>query len=250
MLKRLDSTYMPSWGRRRSEEWIKAKKDYLEGMGDSLDLVPIGGWRGQGRKKRWVSPWLLATFDVASGTFGSVCRVMSGFSDAFYREQTVRYIGHEFGEGGAEGEDFEEQEGEEEGEEEEEDDDEGEGGGDGDGDGSVAVYAAAGHAPDIGNDRSVREQPLLRRTAEEGVETNERPPFWFTPTEVWEIRGADITLSPTHMAAVGMVHPQRGLSMRFPRFIRKRPDKRLSDATTPQQLAALFRKQAQGQGTM
>jgi DNA ligase-1 len=49
---------------------------------------------------------------------------------------------------------------------------------------------------------------------------------------------------------VGMVHPQRGLSMRFPRFIRKRPDKRLSDATTPQQLAALFRKQAQGQGTM
>ena len=35
--------------------------------------------------------------------------------------------------------------------------------------------------------------------------------------------------------------------MRFPRFIRKRPDKRLVDATTPEQLVALFRKQTQGQ---
>ena len=70
-------------------------QDYVESMGDSLDLhlgleacgcdlvsgfqenmpvaatvlrpvdtvlrIPIGGWRGSGRKSRWVSPWLLAT---------------------------------------------------------------------------------------------------------------------------------------------------------------------------------------------
>ena len=60
------------------------------------------------------------------------------------------------------------------------------------------------------------------------------------------MRGADITLSPVHMAAAGLV-AERGLSMRFPRFIRKRPDKRLSEATTPEMLAAMFRKQTQGQ---
>ena len=65
---------------------------------------------------------------------------------------------------------------------------------------------------------------------------------------MWELRGADITVSPVHMAAAGVVHAQRGLSMRFPRFIRKRPDKRLADATTPEQLVEMFRKQTQGQG--
>ena len=79
-------------------------------------------------------------------------------------------------------------------------------------------------------------------------ETGERARYWFRPNEVWECRGADFTVSPVHMAAVGLVHPQRGLSMRFPRFIRKRPDKRLADATTPAMLAELYKKQAQGQG--
>ena len=62
--------------------------------------------------------------------------------------------------------------------------------------------------------------------------------------QVWEIRGADITVSPVHKAAVGHIHPDRGLSLRFPRFIRKRPDKGLREATTPAQLAALYSKQA------
>ena len=50
-------------------------------------------WRGQGRKKRWVSPWLMATYDSASGTFGSVCRVMSGLTDEFYKAFTRRALG-------------------------------------------------------------------------------------------------------------------------------------------------------------
>ena len=82
------------------------------------------------------------------------------------------------------------------------------------------------------------------------METGERPPFWFAPREVWEVRGADITISPVHRAAAGIVHKERGLSMRFPRFIRKRPDKRVEDATSPAELAALFRKQSQGQADM
>lgn len=41
--KALLSTYEPD---RRAESWLKVKKDYVEGVGDSVDLVPIGGWHG------------------------------------------------------------------------------------------------------------------------------------------------------------------------------------------------------------
>lgn len=45
----------------RSLGWLKVKKDYLSGgIGDSLDLVPIGAWHGSGRKAGWWSPILLA----------------------------------------------------------------------------------------------------------------------------------------------------------------------------------------------
>ncbi|CAM9421304.1 unnamed protein product [Phaeothamnion confervicola] len=48
---------------RHSESWVKLKKDYVEGLGDSFDLVPIGAWWGNGRKAGWYSPVLLACYD-------------------------------------------------------------------------------------------------------------------------------------------------------------------------------------------
>lgn len=33
----------------------------MENLGDSLDLVPLGAWHGDGRKSAWWSPILLGT---------------------------------------------------------------------------------------------------------------------------------------------------------------------------------------------
>ena len=44
IVKTMDSTYEPS---RRSAHWLKLKKDYLEGVGDTFDVVPIGAWHGR-----------------------------------------------------------------------------------------------------------------------------------------------------------------------------------------------------------
>ncbi len=39
----------------------------------------------------------------------------------------------------------------------------------------------------------------------------ESPEVWFDPTDVWELRGVALTISPVHKAAVGRFHPDRGI---------------------------------------
>ena len=54
---------------------------------------------------------------------------------------------------------------------------------------------------------------------------------------------ADVTLSPTYTAAIGLVSEERGLSLRFPRFLKVRDDKTIEEASDCHFLAALWRKQ-------
>ncbi|THH31804.1 hypothetical protein EUX98_g2395 [Antrodiella citrinella] len=84
--KPLPATYEPD---KRTSAWLKLKKDYVTGLGDSLDLVPIGAWHGNGRKAQWWSPILLALWDPDAAKLVAVCKCMSGFTDSFYKASNL-----------------------------------------------------------------------------------------------------------------------------------------------------------------
>ncbi|CRG85940.1 hypothetical protein PISL3812_02943 [Talaromyces islandicus] len=176
--KALLSTYEPD---KRLESWLKVKKDY-SASSETLDLIPIGAWHGNGRKAKWWSPILLAVRNPETGTLEAVTKCMSGFTDKFYQSNKDKY------------------------------------------------------AQDSAN--------VISRPSYVDYRAGE-PDVWFEPQEVWEMAFADITLSPTYTAAIGLVSEERGLSLRFPRFLRVREDKSLDEASTSDFLAGLWRKQAE-----
>jgi len=69
------------------------------------------------------------------------------------------------------------------------------------------------------------------------------PDVWVSPALVAEILGAEITLSPLHVCARGVLRSDAGISIRFPRFIRWRTDKRPEDATTCEELVEMYKMQ-------
>ncbi len=78
MIKDMDSPYTCS---RRSWEWVKLKKDYIDGLGDTLDLVPIGAFHGIGKRKGLYGSFLLAVYDPDMEVYESICKIGTGFSD-------------------------------------------------------------------------------------------------------------------------------------------------------------------------
>ena len=213
----------------RSHTWLKVKRDYVAGVADTIDVVPIGAWHGTGRKaqRNFLSPVLLAVYDDREDVYKSICRCMT-FTDAMYeatREFYFRGIPYPTTVGS---------ETLDKGESNTVDSDEDE------------------SAPTQGTDSShdsayfhdddrVNCYPSKPSAL---IVTNESPPFWFNPLEVWEVSFADLSLSKQHTAAQGLVDPTRGVALRFPRFKRRRSDKRVDQATTCHQIAELFAKQA------
>ena len=78
MLKMLDKPYQAG---SRGSYWLKLKREYQNELGDSLDLVVIGGFFGKGRRTGSYGTLLLASYDEDEDMFASICKVGTGFSD-------------------------------------------------------------------------------------------------------------------------------------------------------------------------
>jgi len=67
---------------------------------------------------------------------------------------------------------------------------------------------------------------------------------WFEPKTVIEVKGAEITLSPIHTAAMDKIRKGAGLAIRFPRFTGNyRLDKAAEDATTTGEIIEMYKSQ-------
>jgi len=177
IVKTLCDTYEPA---KRSSHWLKLKKDYMDGVGDTFDVVPIGGFHGKGTRTGLFGAYLLAVYDPETETYQTLAKLGTGFTEEVLQQLTDTMKPHTIKE--------------------------------------PRRYYACGD--------------ILE------------PDVWFDAAVVWEVKAADLSISPVHKAGLGILDPSKGISIRFPRLIRVRDDKGPEDATTAQQVAEMYSMQA------
>jgi len=74
--------------------------------------------------------------------------------------------------------------------------------------------------------KKLKKYIIVKKPARVEIKKSMLPDVYFTPAVVVEVLGAEVTKSPNHTAD--------GLALRFPRFLRFRPDKTAEQATTTQ----------------
>jgi len=158
--------------------WIKYKREYQLEMEDTVDLVVVGAFAGQGKRSGGYGALLMAAYSKEDDKFKTICKLGSGFSD----EQLE-------------------------------------------------------NLPRMLRDYLI---PAKDRRVESSIEAD----FWFTPSLVLEVKGAEITLSPMHTCCKDVVRKDAGLAIRFPRFTgRWRKDKEPEEATTEQEILEMYHSQ-------
>ena len=184
MIKAMDgpeSKYEPS---KRSLNWLKLKKDYLDGVGDTIDLVVVGAYYGKGKRTNVYGGFLLASYNQSSEEYETVCKIGTGFSDADLQN----------------------------------------------------FYDLLSPLADS------RKRSYV--VHDESTTTN-APDVWIEPKHVWEVLTADLSLSPVYQAGKAEIPAGKGVSLRFPRFMRIREDKGPEDSTSSQQLVQMYYDQFQ-----
>lgn len=158
--------------------WIKYKKDYEEALTDSFDLAVVGAFYGMGKRTGRYGALLMAAFDAESGKYCTVCKLGTGFDDAFL-------------------------------------------------DG----------LPGMLDRYRTDDRPQL-------VDAEMVPDVWFQPTVVLEVTAAEISISPIHTVAMGLIKADAGLGLRFPRFTgRVRDDKGPEQCTTAEEILDMYELQ-------
>ncbi|MDR7522489.1 MAG: ATP-dependent DNA ligase [Armatimonadota bacterium] len=91
-------------------------------------------------------------------------------------------------------------------------------------------------------------RPYVRPDRHPRVDSRMTPDVWLEPAVVYEVIGAEITLSPVHTAGWDAVRRGSGLAIRFPRFTRVREDKSPTEATTVKEILDMYRRRLKKAG--
>ena len=82
-------------------------------------------------------------------------------------------------------------------------------------------------------------KPYVIKDKHRLVETRMAADVWFEPVKVIEVAGAELTVSPVHTVAHGLIK-RGGLALRFPRFVRFRDDKAAEQATSVREIYDMY----------